>query len=103
MLNPKLCSLEDIYEYEEGGCTVYYFTYPKDMNLREFDSEEEYGNVVAMCISVTEYDNGCCEVQASPTVADGEMLSDVDWRDLEEGIHYTENALDELLWKARLK
>ena len=106
MINPNMCELEDTHYDGECKCYVAYFIYPKDMSICEFYSEEDYGEVVSMCISVTKYEDGSCYMQASPTVREfddaGEMLCDVDWRDLYEGIHYTDSAMNALLVKANI-
>ena len=89
MIDIKKCELEETcYDssYEE---TTYYFTYPKSLDETEFYPEEDYGNVVCMCVSVVVGNNGeVHRVMMSPTVEDGDYLIDVDWRDLYADINY---------------
>lgn len=99
MIDVSKCEFEESFADEE--CTVYYFTYPKDLSETEFYSEEDYGDVFCMCISVSVYDNGDCFLAMSPTVEDGDCLMDVDWRDLYEGENYLPEFIPALLEKAK--
>ena len=97
MIDVSKCTFEEKYSDKEYG-TVYYFIYPKDgMDETEFYSEEDYGNVVFTCISLTVSDNGDYYMQMSPTVDEDDYLSDVDWRDLFPGINYDCGIVAELM------
>ena len=100
MIDPNKCEFEEGWEIDSGE-VVYYFTYPRDFNEVEFDPEETYGNVYCMTIALTVIDdhNGRLNyyLQMSPTVADDSGMSDVDWRDMYEGINYTDDMISSLL------
>lgn len=97
MIDVSKCEFEELHKNPEYEETVYYFLYPKCLDETEFYSEEDYGNVVGMCISLTVNDNGDYYVAMSPTVDEGDCLFDVDWRDLYEGINYSEDTVRFLL------
>ena len=99
MIDANKCEYEESHHDVMCGHDVHYFTYPKDMNETEFYPEEDYGNVSCMCISLTCYSDGEITLQMSPVVEDEDCLIDVDWRDLYEGVNYTEAAINELLRK----
>lgn len=98
MIDVSKCCFEECFTDEE--CTVFYFTYPKDMKETEFYSEEDYGNVVGMCISLSVYQFGDYCMAMSPTILEGDSLIDVDWRDLFEGENYLPEFIPALLEKA---
>ena len=97
MINVSKCEYEEYFRDEDNNCTVYYFIYPKDLGETEFYSEEDYGNVVSMCISLTMEDGGGFYMQMSPTVEEDDVLTDVDWRSLYLDINYTEDTIQQLL------
>lgn len=104
MIDPKSCVFEETVVL--SGETTHYFTYPKE-KLEELDfySENDYGNVVAACISLTVGQDGSFVMQMSPTVEEESGLFDVDWRDLYLGINYTQktvSALKRLAKKRRI-
>lgn len=99
MIDPGKCTLEDYWHNDEYSCDTYYFRYPRDeYPFRDFRPLEEYGNVVSFCISFTTYPNRTYDISVSPTVEfdDGEWQSDVDWRDMIEGLEYDEVTLRKL-------
>lgn len=101
MIDINKCEYEEMYRNAEEGFTVYYFTYPKDLSVREFDPEGSYeGCVCAMCISLTVYDDGEPDLQMSPTIEYEDGLLDVDWRDLYEDVHYTSDMIPALIAKS---
>lgn len=99
MIDPSKCEFEEAIHDSEFG-PVYYFTYPKDLSETEFYSEEDYGNVVCMCISVSVLSDGTFCLAMSPTVEEGDAMFDVDWRDLYPGVNYDEAIFLKLLKKA---
>lgn len=101
MIDVSQCKLEDSYCDGEFDCIVHYFTYPKELGEQEYRSRFDYGNVVSTCISLSQYSNGYCDLQISPTVQNGTSLSDVDWFDLEEGVGYTAETVTALLKMAK--
>lgn len=102
MIDPAKCELEEHYHDPEDGSDIWYFTYPKDdYPFRGFLPLEEYGNVVSVCISVSTDRMGGVYIAASPTVLDGDGLTDVDWRDLDPAIDYDIACECELLRKGR--
>ena len=101
MIDVSKCEYEESHHDIDCGCDVHYFTYPKDLGECEFYSEEDYGNVFCMCISLTVYENGEYNIAMSPTVDEGDSLIDVDWRDLHEGINYTWEMIPELIRKTK--
>ena len=105
MIDPEKCEFEDSFYDGDFDCTVYYFTYPTDWNEIRFSPEGEYvnecgGRVFGMCVSLSVYDDGSFYLAMSPTIETGDSLSDVDWRDLECGVNYTEDTVYRLLKKA---
>ena len=101
MIDVSKCVYEDSYDNPEYDEVTHYFVYPKDLGETEFYSEEDYGNVVSMCISLTINPDGTM-LCMSPTVDEGDYLMDVDWRDLYEGINYTDSMIDQLVRMARV-
>lgn len=99
MIDVSKCEFEESFRGE--NCTVYYFTYPKDLTETEFYSEEDYGNVFCMCISLTVLEDGECCLAMSPAVEEVDCLMDVDWRDLYEGINYQPETILALLNMAK--
>lgn len=99
MIDISKCEFEE--SHKDENCTVYYFTYPKDLNETDFYIEEDYGNVFCMCISLTVLEDGECYLAMSPTVESEDCLMDVDWRDLYEGINYDRDIIPKLLNKAK--
>ena len=97
MIDVSKCEYEESFRDEDNNCTVYYFTYPKDLGDTEFYSEEDYGNVVSMCISLTADDGGGFYMQMSPTVEEDDVFMDVDWRSLYLDRNYTEETVQQLL------
>ena len=97
MIDINNCHFEESAHLENE--TVYYFTYPKDLSETEFYPEEDYGNVVSMCISLTVSNDNKLEyyMQMSPTIEEGSSLIDVDWRDLYIGENYTDDMVSSLL------
>lgn len=95
MIDVSKCTFEETYTDGECECDVYYFVYPKDFG--ELFPEEDYGNVVSMCLSLTVWSDGQTGLQISPTVEEGDCLSDIDWRDLRLDIDYTEDTIQALL------
>ena len=97
MIDTNKCVFEKSSQDNEYG-TVYYFIYPKcGMDETEFYSEEDYGNVVSTCISLTIAPDGYAYMQMSPTVENDDMLSDVDWRDLYKDENYDDSTINRLL------
>lgn len=97
-------------EFEEKCKTpsedVYYFIYPKTWDEVEFDSEEDYGEVVSMCILISFPNNEDSTpiVMMSPTVKEEDnTLVDVEWRDMYEGRNYTVDMIKKLIEKAERK
>ena len=101
MIDVSKCEYEESYHDPDCRHDVHYFTYPKDLGECEFYSEEDYGNVFCMCISLTVYENGEYEIAMSLTIDEGDSLIDVDWRYLHKGINYTEEMVPELLCRAK--
>ena len=99
MIDVSKCEFEESHKDSEYG-EVYYFTYPKDLDETEFYSEEDYGNVFCMCISLTVQGTGERYLAMSPTVEEEDCLTDVDWRDLYEGINYDADIIPKFLAKA---
>lgn len=106
MIDTSKCVFEESCETPAYNEVTYYFTYPKEMDIVEFYSEEDYGNVVSMCIALTEVEGVEYTMSISPTVLDdedgNEMLSDVDWHNLYYGYHYDDDTVLRLLkiaWK----
>ena len=97
MIDISKCNLEDIYEDKEYEETTYYFTYPKSMDETEFYPEDDYGNVVCMCVSIVVGNNGVARVMMSPTVDEDGYLSDADWRDLYDGVNYKNEDIERLI------
>lgn len=98
MIDINKCKFEEKFRNDFYEETVYYFTYPKEgMNEIDFYPEEDYGNVVGTCLSLTMLDNGDYYMQMSPTIAEDEMLSDVEWRDLYEDFNYDYLTVKNLL------
>lgn len=101
MIDYSKCEFEDHFRDEELSTDVYYFIYPEKYELDRFDLEPD-DNVVSMCIALSVYDFDNVTLQISPTVAEEDELSDVDWRDLCPGIDYDERIdVEMLLRKAR--
>ena len=102
MIDPDRCEYEDRFFNEEDHSETYYFTYPKDFGEALFLPENEYGNVVGMCVALIVYDGGDYEIMMSPTVEEPEnCFSDVDWTPLEYGVNYTYKTVSELLKKVK--
>jgi len=99
------CELEDIFCDPEFQCKTIYFTYPKELGdavLGTVDWQEDepvYGEIICYCISLTVYDDGY-DLSMSPTVCDGDSMSDICWCDLTYGIDYDEDTIKALLAKA---
>lgn len=102
MIDPTKCKYEETHEDPLDRTSVHYFTYPKEglEEYGDFYGEEDYGNVVSACISLTRDARGNCYLQMSPTVEYEDCLMDVDWRDLYEGRHYNAEIVLALLNKA---
>lgn len=101
MIDPTKCEFEEYYHDPIDDADTYYFDYPvDDYHFRGFLPLEEYGDVVCVCISLVVFD-GKCEIMASPTVADGDSLSDVDWCGLVFGIDYDDTIEQKLLQKGK--
>lgn len=94
MIDINKCKYEESFT-DEFGITVHYFIYPKEglNEYGDFYGEEDYGNVVSACLSLTVNPDGECYLQLSPTVEEDNALMDVDWRDLYEDIHYSEDTV----------
>lgn len=101
MIDASKCEYEESYHEPDCQCDVHYFTYPKDLKECNFCQEKEYGNVLCMCISLSVYENGEYDMAMSPTVEEGDSLMDVDWKDLDMGINYTEETISNLLNKVK--
>lgn len=99
MININKCKYEESAIDSTTHYTIHYFTYPKDLSEVEFCSEENYGNVVMMCIALISTGHGEHILQMSPTIEDEEGLLDVDWRNLQESVNYTYNDVLTLLSK----
>ena len=97
MIDASQCVYEDTFNNPEYNEVVHYFLYPKDMDMVELYSEEDYGNVVCMCVSLTEVEGVEYYMAISPTVEEDGCRSDVDWRDLYYGIHYNDDTVLRLL------
>ena len=107
MIDPEKCEFEESYDDADFGCTVYYFTYPTDWNEIRFCPEGEYiseygSRVFCMCVSLSVYGDDSVNLAMSPTVETGDSLSDVDWRDLEYGVNYTDETVGKLLQKTKV-
>lgn len=98
MIDVNKCTYEESFT-DEFGSAVHYFIYPKEGldEYGDFYGEEDYGNVVSACLSLTVEPDGEYYMQLSPTVEEDNALMDVDWRDLYEGIHYTIETVKSLL------
>ena len=91
---------EDTFFDDNYGTRTFYFRYPKDMSLADFQPEKEYGTVVSMCIALeVDLAGRFVGMMASPTVED-EGLYDVDWVDLDYCVQYDEGTINQLLRKA---
>ena len=91
-------------EYEESSFNplighTHYFIYPRDMSEADFEPEETYGNVISMCLSLHQLEDGYQYLMLSPTIAEETGMSDVDWRELKEGENYTQETINALLEK----
>ena len=97
MIDWRKCELEDAYAEEEY--IVYYFVYPKDLKEGPFDKVDE--PIISNCISLTIFRDGYYTLQMALTIEEGDSISDVDWRDLEYGVNYTDDTVVGLLRKVR--
>lgn len=103
MIDSSKCKYRDSAGAPWGNALVLYFTYPKDFSEAVFEPEENYGNVVSMCValSLTKHGGGFdSRMMMSPTVEDGDSIMDVDWVRLEDGRNYTEDTVYRLMRKA---
>lgn len=102
MIDVSKCKYEESFIHD--GYTVHYFILPKEEleKYGDFYGEEDYGNVVFACLSLTFNENDDYYVQLSPTIEEDDGYSDVDWRDLYDGIHYNDDTIIQLLKKAEL-
>lgn len=87
MIDVFKCKFEDVYDSPGGGFKIFYYSYPVDMTIAEFDVEPS-DNVVSMCVSLTvNAPIDPVEVAVSPTVESEDGFSDVDWHNLEIDIN----------------
>ncbi len=101
MIDLTKCEFEEHFRDDELETDVYYFIYPELFELSRFDLEPT-DNVISMCIALSVYDYDDVTLQISPTVAEEDVLSDVDWRALCPGIDYDERTdVEMLLRKAK--
>lgn len=98
MIDVSKCEYEECFVNDELGSVVYYFTYPIDFDEIDNFFEENYENIVSMCLSLT-YEKGDFRLEISPTIEDEDGLLDVDWRELYEGINYNLHTLVGLMQK----
>lgn len=90
MLDATKCEFEEAFHDGEIG-DVYYFTYPKELGeelIGRVKPPEPGDKIVSMCVSLTMYGAGFFDLAISPTVENGDSLSDMNWHDLYDGIHY---------------
>lgn len=94
MLDLSLCRPEECFRFDDH--TEFFFEYPEPYGDVEFFHDDNYGNVVAMCLMVTEDKLGYVSVEISPTVyvPSEDSLIDVDYRPLDDGVDYN---LDDIL------
>ena len=95
MIDISKCVFTDSYRSDEGHDS-YYFDYPTDLTLANFDLEPD-DNVVSMCIRLDVFDSGEHELCISPTVEEEDSYVDVDWNYLYENVHYVRQDIVKLL------
>ena len=100
MIDVNKCVYEETAMSRHGQVTDY-FVYPKDMEEAGFGAEEEYGNVVQMCIAMIKNEDGSICLQMSPTIDEDDELCDVEWKDLRPDINYTDDVITGLVQKVK--
>lgn len=101
MLDAAKCEFEEAFHDGEIG-DVYYFTYPKELGeelIGHVEPPEPGDKIVSMCVSLTMYGAEVFDIAISPTVESGDSLSDMDWHDLYDGIHYDGSSVPKILLK----
>ena len=93
MIDPRKCKFEDTYHNDFENSDIYYFQYPTELSEIKFAEHDK----VCCCISLTVGSNGGYYMQISPTVQNENGSSDIDWVDLEDGIHYNDGICRKLL------
>lgn len=87
MIDVSKCEFEESSDEDELECKVYYFTYPKEsaddfgVSFQPFDSYD--GDVISLCVSLTDYGCDGFGIAVSPTVETEDCLTDCDWHDLD--------------------
>jgi len=97
MLDLSLCRSQECFHFgDPDERTEFFFEYPEPYGTVEFFHDDNYGNVVSMCLMVTEDPVGHVSVEISPTVymPSEDAFIDVDWFTLDEGVDYN---LDDIL------
>lgn len=102
MIDTSKCEFEEYFFDEINNEGYYYFTYPKDLGLKERNFNIEFGEFVSCCLVVIVGDSEDPEdisvtIAATVSEDDGDSLSDVDWHDLFRYIDYKPNDIVQML------
>lgn len=105
LIDPALAVFNDYYKSSIG--VEMWFDYPSEYinTLEQWGIKFDYDGVdpktvVCCCVKITMGNDGEYVVEASPTVSDGSSTSDVDYAVLQEGVHYSREAINALIAEA---
>ena len=102
MIDVTQCKLEDFFGSSIFKETTCFFSYPKDLGIKECDFKIEEGEFISCCIEITfsaydAPDDFRVNMGAVVSEDNGKSLSDVDWHDMLPYINYSPTDIVKLL------